>query len=136
MLWVSKAWGVPQLEKEGLEMVSVKEKPTLMLLILLILAAFALLSHVQTAEAGVNGQQIRFDCPFMRNATVTIIGPNHNGQVVQWQRTGVSGWIATWGWWWKGWVRVSYRNPGGNVYSQQVYVPRVQLYSDIFYVRC
>ncbi len=89
-----------------------------------------------TALAGTNGQQIRFDCPFMQNATVTITGSNQNGQVVQWQRTGVSGWIVTWGWWWKGWVRVSYRNSGGNTYSQQVNVPRVQLYSDIFYVRC
>ena len=115
-------------------MASVHKKLFLVLLVVLTLATMLFATQSQPVEAGTNGQQLRFVCSLMHEAIIR--GYNQNGQRVEWRGSANQGTITTWGWWWKGWVRVSYRNPGGNVYSQQVYVPRVQLYSDIFYVRC
>ena len=112
------------------------KKTTLILVILLAFVSLTLAFETQTVEAGSNGQQIRFDCPFMVRATVRIVGRNQNGHSVVWQRSGVGGSITTTGSWWVGWVRVSYRNSGGRLHSQQVFVPRFQPYSDIYYVRC
>lgn len=115
----------------------VEKKGVILALIAVMTFVFLTLSpNEQSAKAGTSGQQIRFDCSFMRGSIVTIIGSNQNGKVVTWQQSNVSTSIVTSGWWWKGWVRISYRNPGQNTISQQVNVPRVQPYSDIFYARC
>ncbi|KKS85134.1 MAG: hypothetical protein UV59_C0010G0005 [Candidatus Gottesmanbacteria bacterium GW2011_GWA1_43_11] len=115
-------------------MASVHKKLFLVLLVVLTLATMLFATQSQPVEAGTNGQQLRFVCSLMHEAIIR--GYNQNGQRVEWRGSANQGTITTWGWWWKGWVRVYYWNRSRNYwYSQPVYVPKFQV-GDTYEARC
>jgi hypothetical protein len=92
----------------------------------------------EPASAGINGQQVsvgatpNFSC---QSGSVTINGYNQNNEYkTQTFTIGCDGVARTNGWWWKGWIKISFQKSPNTCYTN---VPVNQgLFNNWYYVKC
>jgi hypothetical protein len=92
---------------------------------LVAIAAACVAAAPQVAQAGTNGQQIRFDldhCGYGLG-NVSVYGYNQNGQWSHWAGGSSNDAIFIAGWWWVGNITVYYTQ-GGQWRQAQAYVPQ------------